>query len=310
MVLHMTSLHKNIVNYLFDPLDRLVSAHSIKSFYNGSKIATRIQDERVTMFFGCGENLLAELTPRDACSLLATDSHCSVIHALTPNQAQSIIYNVYGFRLLNAEYMNVPGFNGELPDPVTGNYLLGNGYRAYNPVLLRFNSPDTMSPFGKGGVNAYAYCEGDPVNFADPSGHGKWSRLLGALFSGSKRSKKANKAIKMRVVEEVTDSNGLKYSKIITRTRKAVDTKPVLFSPSAAKHQGIDLVEFKRLQQPSSLSVLAEEARLQNTTIPPHLMKYIGADTDALEKVLKSPNPSRVIHDTPQKRAKDVRTQV
>lgn len=54
------------------------------------------------------------------------------------------------------------GFNGERPDPVTGHYHLGNGYRPFNPVLMRFNSPDSWSALGKGGVNAYAYCGGDP----------------------------------------------------------------------------------------------------------------------------------------------------
>ncbi|WP_010202033.1 RHS repeat-associated core domain-containing protein, partial [Pseudomonas amygdali] len=44
-------------------------------------------------------------------------------------------------------------------------------YRAFNPVLMRFNSPDTLSPFGRGGLNAYAYCQGDPVNRSDPDGH-------------------------------------------------------------------------------------------------------------------------------------------
>ncbi|MEN5279281.1 RHS repeat-associated core domain-containing protein, partial [Brucella sp. TWI432] len=37
--------------------------------------------------------------------------------------------------------------------------------------LMRFNAPDSLSPFGQGGVNPYAYCQGDPINFADPSGH-------------------------------------------------------------------------------------------------------------------------------------------
>lgn len=64
------------------------------------------------------------------------------------------------------------GFNGERRDAVTGHYLLGNGYRGFNPVLMRFNSPDSFSPFGKGGLNAYAYCLSDPVNASDPTGHG------------------------------------------------------------------------------------------------------------------------------------------
>ncbi|MGP5570349.1 RHS repeat-associated core domain-containing protein, partial [Pseudomonas helleri] len=50
-------------------------------------------------------------------------------------------------------------------------YLLGQGYREFNPVLMRFNSPDSWSPFGDGGINAYAYCDNDPLNKVDPTGH-------------------------------------------------------------------------------------------------------------------------------------------
>jgi RHS repeat-associated protein len=63
------------------------------------------------------------------------------------------------------------GFNGQRPDPVSGHSHLGNGYRAYTPVLGRFITPDSWSPFGAGGINPYAYCAGDPINRADPSGH-------------------------------------------------------------------------------------------------------------------------------------------
>ncbi|RMM34366.1 hypothetical protein ALQ80_03130 [Pseudomonas coronafaciens pv. oryzae] len=78
----------------------------------------------------------------------------------------------------------LPGFNGELLDSITGHYLLGNGYRAYNPVLMRFNSPDSLSPFGKGGLNAYAYCGGDPVNRADPDGREFIDVLLSSVYIG------------------------------------------------------------------------------------------------------------------------------
>lgn len=61
-------------------------------------------------------------------------------------------------------------FCGEYRDPVTGNYPLGNGHRTYTPSLMRFQSPDTQSPFGEGGLNAYLYCLGDPVNHRDPTG--------------------------------------------------------------------------------------------------------------------------------------------
>jgi RHS repeat-associated protein len=71
------------------------------------------------------------------------------------------------------------GFNGQRPDPVSRHSHLGNGYRAYNPVLGRFTAPDSMSPFGAGGINPYAYCAGDPVNRADPSGHFSLGQGLG-----------------------------------------------------------------------------------------------------------------------------------
>jgi len=62
------------------------------------------------------------------------------------------------------------GFCGERRDRLTGGYHLGNGRRAYSPVLMRFNSPDTLSPFGRGGMNSYAYCSNDPINRVDRNG--------------------------------------------------------------------------------------------------------------------------------------------
>lgn len=71
------------------------------------------------------------------------------------------------------------GFNGELHE-TAGWQILGS-YRAYNPVLRRFHSPDNMSPFGRGGINAYAYGGGDPINHIDPTGH--FFGAIGAAFS-------------------------------------------------------------------------------------------------------------------------------
>ncbi|KOP59696.1 hypothetical protein OX90_10025 [Pseudomonas coronafaciens pv. porri] len=86
--------------------------------------------------------------------------------------------------VVSQQSMSMSGFNGELLDSITGHYLLGNGYRAYNPVLMRFNSPDSLSPFGKGGLNAYAYCGGDPVNRADPDGREFIDVLLSSVYIG------------------------------------------------------------------------------------------------------------------------------
>ncbi|MBE3669492.1 RHS repeat-associated core domain-containing protein [Vibrio navarrensis] len=78
---------------------------------------------------------------------------------------------------------NPMSFNAERQDPITGNYYLGKGTRMYNPRLMRFHSYDSMSPFGKGGTNGYAYCLGDPINQRDPSGHfALLSILIGAII--------------------------------------------------------------------------------------------------------------------------------
>ena len=51
---------------------------------------------------------------------------------------------------------NLLAFNAEYQDALTGLYPLGNGHRMYSPTLQRFCSPDTLSPFDKGGINHYA----------------------------------------------------------------------------------------------------------------------------------------------------------
>jgi RHS repeat-associated protein len=103
--------------------------------------------------------------------LLATDQQHSVVNALDANGPHPIAYSPYGHRPAESALLSLLGFNGEPPDPLTGHYHLGNGYRQFNPVLMRFNRPDSSSPFKEGGMNAYAYCEGDPIGRRDPTGH-------------------------------------------------------------------------------------------------------------------------------------------
>ncbi|HEF4759740.1 TPA: RHS repeat-associated core domain-containing protein [Pseudomonas putida] len=103
--------------------------------------------------------------------LLATDQQNSVLNALHADGPHPLAYTPYGHRPIRNGLLSLLGFNGELRDPLTGHYHLGNGYRPFSPVLMCFISPDSWSPFGKGGLNAYAYCSGDPINRNDPTGH-------------------------------------------------------------------------------------------------------------------------------------------
>lgn len=182
-----------LCHYTYDALDRLASrtplAEAIsRSFYQADRLAIEVQGAEQRRFFQHTSQLLAQRTSvgkLDSTVLTATDLQHSVLHATMPGQQHAFVYSPYGHHQDSAFLPGLPGFNGEQPDPVTGHYLLGNGYRAYNPTLMRFNSPDNLSPFGKGGLNAYAYCAGDPVNRRDPSGHDFLDILIPALYIGA-----------------------------------------------------------------------------------------------------------------------------
>lgn len=168
-----------LCRYQYDPLDRLAARTPLaqalsRQFYNGTQLAAEVQGDEQRRFLQAGDQLLAQKKQTKAVvsnALIATDQQNTVLHAISPEQHHPIVYSPYGHRKLFNALSGLLGFNGKQPDPVTGHYLLGNGYRAYNPVLMRFNSPDSLSPFGKGGLNPYAYCAGDPVNRSDPNGH-------------------------------------------------------------------------------------------------------------------------------------------
>lgn len=76
------------------------------------------------------------------------------------------------------------GYNGAPHEPRAQWQILGNGYRVYSPALRRFHSADSLSPFAAGGINAYAYGTGDPINNADPSGHSASSILVTLMAVG------------------------------------------------------------------------------------------------------------------------------
>ncbi|WP_335945412.1 RHS repeat-associated core domain-containing protein [Pseudomonas sp. G166] len=171
--------------YRYDPLDRLTDCTpsaqaSTQRFYLKSRLTTEIQGSIRRSVFQQEDQLLAQQQRQDSAvetTLLAADQQRSVLHALDARQPRPLAYTPYGHHSRESALLSLLGFNGERPDPVTGHYLLGNGYRAFNPVLMRFNSPDNLSPFGEGGLNAYVYCAADPVNRSDPTGH-VWRPLM------------------------------------------------------------------------------------------------------------------------------------
>ena len=224
----MTSPREVVLcQYHYDPLDRLIG-HALpdvlerQRFYCKSRLATEIQGAISCSIVQHGDQLLAQQqNENDALdtTLMVTDQQRSVLQTFKANHPpQPITYSPYGHRPIESGLLSLLGFNGERADPVTGCYLLGNGYRAFNPVLMRFNSPDSWSPFGKGGLNAYAYCEGEPVLGIDPTGHWKipsiWKRLEN--FWGRTTRKPVNSTPTYKSGESMsftTTTNTIEHSK-------------------------------------------------------------------------------------------------
>jgi RHS repeat-associated protein len=199
-----------LCRYHYDPLDRqngcTVPEHPpIQRFHCDSRLTTEIQGGARWSILQHGDQLLAQRNHLEAnvtTTLLATDQQRSVLNALNASQPHPIAYTPYGHHPAVNRLLSLRGFNGEQPDPLTGHYHLGNGYRQFNPVLMRFNSPDSWSPFGKGGINAYAYCEGDPANRVDPNG--RWYNSF--IKELSKNIARSPKHPTKKISKETTDS--------------------------------------------------------------------------------------------------------
>ncbi|MNH27666.1 hypothetical protein D3C79_877880 [compost metagenome] len=87
----------------------------------------------------------------EAYGLFATDEKASVLSVQETDKGEHHAYSAYGHDPKLPSSLTLLGFNGEAFALVPGGYALGNGYRSFNPAMMRFISPDRLSPFGKGG---------------------------------------------------------------------------------------------------------------------------------------------------------------
>ncbi|MBI6899964.1 RHS repeat-associated core domain-containing protein [Pseudomonas putida] len=164
-----------------------------------------------------------------------------------------------GLRLSYAPYGDLPtgvatphnlGFNAQLREHI-GYYLLGNGYRAFSPRLMRFLSADHLSPFGAGGFNSYMYCSGDPINNIDPSGHIKRplanlldpigihnGNLYKSIIEDGKRMLNLNRPVELKEDYKAAITKGIEESNVLveklTRYNKKEQVQQYLAHEKAA----------------------------------------------------------------------------
>ena len=155
---------------------------SVRLFYANTRLVCLLGLENTRLMRADGR-ALAQL--QTSARLLQSDAANTVVAAHAINFHDCEAYSPYGFSPAQKK-MAMIGFTGEWRDTQTGCYPLGNGHRLFSPSLRRLTGPDVLSPFDRGGLNAYAYCTGDPINYSDPSGQLRVSlsgmaKTLGAM---------------------------------------------------------------------------------------------------------------------------------
>ncbi|PYH93982.1 hypothetical protein BO71DRAFT_441327 [Aspergillus ellipticus CBS 707.79] len=172
--------------YHYDATDRLArqtvpNEPDTQFSYRGDTLIAITKGDRQTSFGSDGGEYWGEIHSQQGSTSPQTQLYTSdSLHSITtrldtqdPSQPHDQSYTPYG---TSPSTPNSPiiAFTGQWRDPITGWYHLGQGHRVYSPNLQLFLQPDTWSPFTSGEINPYAYCLGDPINRADPSGHWSW----------------------------------------------------------------------------------------------------------------------------------------
>jgi RHS repeat-associated protein len=143
-------------------------------FYKNGQLSSEIGNGQSVTLFSASNTPLAERSAET--TLLAENSQSSIVNSSSRNSRKYLSYTAFGHGHTDL----ILGYTGQRYDRLTNCYHLGNGYRAFSPQIMRFLSPDSLSPFRNRTLNAYAYCMGDPINRHYPSGH-TWKAIKASI---------------------------------------------------------------------------------------------------------------------------------
>ncbi|CAM1507742.1 Fc.00g045900.m01.CDS01 [Cosmosporella sp. VM-42] len=126
--------------------------------------------------FSGGENIIASYNKATAPTYFL-DQLGSTTLLFGPGGSTTLTYDTYGSNKEASPLSSLHssfGFNQEFSDPASGLVYLRSRY--YNPRHMAFVSMDSYHK-----ENRYAFCQGDPVNYIDPSGHSQVSAVAWIL---------------------------------------------------------------------------------------------------------------------------------
>lgn len=113
-------------------------------------------------------------------------SSSNVLTDRSGNRIQHYEYTAFGHTAFTDNSSAFPisnRYTSQVADDETGLYYYGARY--YDPQLGRFIQADTIVPreANSQALNRYAYCDNNPLNEIDPSGHGFFSQVAGFFSS-------------------------------------------------------------------------------------------------------------------------------
>lgn len=155
-------------------------------FYQDDNFITELSDKGFRHIVQIDDIPVAQLENEKTVRIFQKD-YANTVLAMG---AHAIAYTPYGY-LKAGDWAALLAFNGQRPNSLIEAYALGNGNRIYRPALFSFTSPDPFSPFLEGGLNAYAYCQCDPVNKVDASGNIPYFRGTAKAIIARKREQAA-----------------------------------------------------------------------------------------------------------------------
>ncbi|WP_247257999.1 RHS repeat-associated core domain-containing protein [Pseudomonas moorei] len=289
---------KTLRRYHYDPLDRLsgvglLADDSTQRFYQENHLTTELGHQTQRSILRHEAQPLAQQQSEAGVTentLMVTDQAHSLLHTLSRSNSRRFAYTAYGHHPADRALGRLPGFTGEYPDFITGHYPLGQGERFFNPVLMRFNSPDELSPFDeRAGINSYAYCEGDPINFIDPTGNMKFAMIM--------NHGRPVRPVRPTVIVKSPLVITRKTTSVITKhsSQAALSPKPSALldqpaPPTSGLNSNTSVNDYQLVPVPSLKTTVRHSPSTSNPSYASKQYRYLANDAVTYDILVNDPN--------------------